>query len=314
MRKVTIIGAGNVGATIAYTLAVEGIANEIVMIDIRHEKAKGEAMDIGQGAPFFPGTNIYAGDYVDAADSDIVVITSGIGRTAGQSRLDLAQINVNILTQIAQQITHYAPRAIYLLVSNPVDIMTYVFHKITDSPRNHIIGSGTILDTSRLRSYLANHFDVSQKNIHAHVFGEHGDTSFIPWSLSSVSSVPVDEYAEFACISNESILPLEKAEAEKYVRSSGSEIIARKGATYYAVSVAAVHICKCIFSDNDAVLTVSSLLDGEYGLSDVALSMLTVVGQRGVKSRIPAKLTPEDHSKLMYSAESLQNVIKKLKF
>ena len=205
--------------------------------------------------------------------------------------------------------------AVFSFFEHPQDVLTgNPVLKITDIPRNHIIGSGTILDTSRLRSYLANHFDVSQKNIHAHVFGEHGDTSFIPWSLASVSSVPVDEYAEYACKANDSILPLEKAEAEKYVRSSGSEIIARKGATYYAVSVAAVHICKCIFSDDDAVLTVSSLLDGEYGLSDVALSMLTVVGQRGVKARIPAKLSPEELAKLHHSAESLQKVIKKLKF
>ena len=314
MRKVTIIGAGNVGATVAYTLAVERMANEIVMIDIRNGKAEGEAMDIGQGAPFFGGTKIYAGDYVDAADSDIVIITSGLGRKPGQSRLDLAQTNVDILCSIAPQITHYAPRAIYLIVSNPVDVMTYIFHKITDIPKDRIIGSGTILDTSRLRSYLANHFDISQQNIHAQVFGEHGDSSFIPWSLVSISSVDLDTYAQFACSRSGSILPLDKAEAEHYVRSSGAEIISRKGATYYAVAVAAVHVCRCIFSDTDTVLTVSSLLDGEYGLSNVALSMLTVVGKWGIKARIPATLTDEELAKMRHSASCMKEVIKQLKF
>lgn len=218
MRKITIIGAGNVGSTIAYTLAVEGMANEIVMIDIRTDKAEGEAMDIGQGAQFFSGTEIYAGDYVDAADSDIVIITSGFGRKPGQTRLDLAQSNVDILCSIAPQITRYAPRAIYLIVSNPVDVMTYIFHKITDIPQEHIIGSGTILDTTRLRSYLANHFAISQHNVHAHVFGEHGDSSFIPWSQVSVSTLNVDRYASYACNKDHNVLPLDKAATEKYVR------------------------------------------------------------------------------------------------
>ena len=165
MRKVTIIGAGNVGSTIAYTLAIENIANEVVMIDINKDKADGEAMDIAQGSPFFSGTQVYAGDYVDAADSDIVIITSGVARKPGQTRLDLAQTNVNILCSIAPQITRYAPRAIYLIVSNPVDVMTYVFHKVTDISENRIMGSGTILDTARLRSKLASEFDIDRKSV-----------------------------------------------------------------------------------------------------------------------------------------------------
>ena len=314
MRKVTVIGVGNVGATIAYTLAVEGMANEIVMIDIRTDKAEGEAMDIGQGSPFFSGAVVYAGDYVDAADSDIVIITSGVGRKPGQSRLDLAQTNVDILCDIAPQITRYAPRAVYLIVSNPVDVLTYIFHKITDIPRNHILGSGTILDTSRLRSYLANHFDISQQNIHAHVFGEHGDSSFIPWSLATVSTVNVEKYADLVTRAGSDIPPLSREATEKYVRSSGAEIIKRKGATYYAVALAAVHICRCIFSDTDTVLTVSSLLDGEYGISDVCLSLLTVVGKWGVEARIPAELTNEELEKLRYSAKRLREVIDSLKY
>lgn len=314
MRKVTVIGAGNVGATIAYTLAVEGFVNEVLLIDIREEKAAGEAMDIAQGAPFYSGTRVYSGGYSDAVDSDMVIITSGMGRKPGQTRLDLAQINVNILSDIAPQITKYAPGAIYLIVSNPVDILTYVFHKITNIPAERIIGSGTILDTSRVRSYLAKHFDISQQNIHTHVLGEHGDSSFIPWSQASVSTVDIDKYAELVKAHGVDVPPLDREAVEEYVRSSGSQIIARKGATYYAVAVATVHICKCIFGDNDTALTVSTMLNGEYGISDVCLSLLTVVGQEGVKFRIPSALSDEELQKLRHSADCLRKVIDQIKF
>ena len=314
MRKVTVIGAGNVGATIAYTLAVEGFVNEVLLIDIREEKASGEAMDIAQGAPFYSGTRVYSGTYADAVDSDMVIITSGMGRKPGQTRLDLAQINVNILSDIAPQITKYAPDAIYLIVSNPVDILTYVFHKITNIPANRIIGSGTILDTSRVRSYLAKHFDISQQNIHTHVLGEHGDSSFIPWSQASVSTVDIEKYAELVKAHGVDVPVLDREAVEEYVRSSGGQIIARKGATYYAVAVATVHICKCIFGDNDTALTVSTMLNGEYGISDVCLSLLTVVGQEGVKFRIPSHLTDEELEKLHHSADCLRKVINQIKF
>ena len=193
MKKITIIGAGNVGATIAYTLAVDGVANEIVIIDVKEEKAKGEVMDINQGGLYFEDVNLHAGDYVDAADSDIVIITSGLARKPGQSRLDLAQANVNILCSIAPQITRYAPNAVYLIVSNPVDIMTYVFHKVTNIPESRILGSGTSLDTARLRYRIGKDFGISLQNVHAYVFGEHGDSSFIPWSQAEICTVGLDK-------------------------------------------------------------------------------------------------------------------------
>ncbi len=309
MRKVAIIGAGNVGATIAYTLAVESVANEIVLIDIRTEKADGEAMDISQASPFFTGTRVRAGDYADAADSDIVIITSGMGRKPGQTRLDLAQTNVNILCDIAPRITRYAPDAIYVIVSNPVDIMTYVFHKVTNIPHNRIIGSGTLLDTSRLRSYLADHFDISQQNVHAHVLGEHGDSSFVPWSKVKVASAAMENYTDYMKNAGFIIPPLDKTAAENYVRKSGGEIIARKGATFYAVAVSTVHICKCIFNNTDTALTVSTMLTGEYGIEDVCLSLLTVVGKHGVKARIPTNLNADEVKSLRYSAKCLRDVI-----
>ena len=185
--KITIIGAGSVGSTIAYNLSNNDLASEIVLIDINKEKVEGEVMDIVQGTSFRNPISIVAGDYEDAKDSDIVIITSGIARKPGQTRIELTQTNVNILKSITPQIVKEAPNALYIIVSNPVDIMTYVFTKISGLPENQIIGSGTLLDTARLRFGLSEHFEVAQKNIHAYVFGEHGDTSFVPWSCADVS-------------------------------------------------------------------------------------------------------------------------------
>lgn len=195
-RKITIIGAGSVGATIAYTLSNDDIASEIVMIDINKQKAEGEVLDIIQGTCFREPISIIAGDYEDAAGSDIVIITSGIARKPGQTRLELAQTNVNILKSIAPQIAKAAPDAKYIIVSNPVDVMTYVFTKVSGIPENQIIGSGTVLDTARLRCGISEHFGIAQKNVHAYIFGEHGDSSFVPWSCASISAVPVKEYPD----------------------------------------------------------------------------------------------------------------------
>ncbi len=316
MRKVTVIGAGNVGSTIAYTLAVEGVANEIVIIDIKREKAEGEAMDIAQGSPFFSGSQVRAGDYADAVGSDIVIITSGVARKPGQTRLDLAQTNVNIMRDVAAKITTYAPDAIYLVVSNPVDVMTYVLHKCSNIPEKHIIGSGTILDTARLRSCLADHFDISQQNVHAYVFGEHGDSSFVPWSQATIASVDVEKYRQsyIAGVGANEIPPLDTDYVEQYVRTSGAQIIKNKGATFYAVALSAVHICKCIFSGVDTVLSVSTMMHGDYGIDDVCLSTLAVVCNDGIKARIPADLTEKEVEKLRHSAQCLRDVIDQVTF
>ena len=196
MNKITIIGSGAVGSTIAYTLTTLGLASEIVIIDINGEKALGEALDIRQGTPFCSPCNIYAGLYCDAVDSDIVIITCGIARKPGQSRLDLAQTNVNILKSITPEITKYAPNAMYVIVSNPVDVLTYAFTKFSGIPEERIIGSGTILDTARLRARISEYYRVNQQNIHAYVLGEHGDTAVVPWSIANISNVPVEDYGK----------------------------------------------------------------------------------------------------------------------
>ena len=311
-RKVTIIGAGNVGATIAYTLSLGTVASEIVLIDINKEKVEGEVMDIVQGASFREPISVVAGDYEDARDSHIVIITSGVGRKPGQTRIELAQTNVNILKQITPQIVSVAPNALYVIVSNPVDIMTYVFTKISGLPENQIIGSGTVLDTARLRYDLSNHFGIAQKNIHAYVFGEHGDTSFVPWSCADISGCSLSDFEDLMIKKG---VVSERVDPEKtleYVRKSGGEIIAKKGATFYAVSASVNKICNSLVAAYDSVSTVSSMMHGEYGIDDVCLSTMTIIGPDGIKGKVPAKLTYDEISKLQHSANALKEVIKNL--
>lgn len=309
MNKITVIGSGNVGATIAYTITTMGLASEIVMIDINEEKALGEALDIRQGVPFCSPANVYAGSYADAQGSDIVVITSGMARKAGQSRLDLAQTNVDIIKSIADKIVPVAPEATYLIVSNPVDVLTYVFLKHTGLPQERVIGSGTILDTARLRARLAECYSVNQKNVHAYMLGEHGDSGFVPWSIANISNVPVESYAD-AVRTDIAYPELNKVDVENYVRKSGARVIQRKGATFYAVSVSVCHICKCLLSGIDTTLTVSTLMNGEYGINDVCLSLLNVVGNKGAHGKIMLPLNDEEIAALRNSANVLKGLIK----
>ena len=305
MNKITVIGTGSVGSTIAYTLAITGIASDIVMIDINGEKALGEALDIRQGTPFCNPCSIYAGNYSDAAGSDIVVITSGVARKPGQSRLDLAQVNVNILKSITPEITRYAPDATYVIVSNPVDVLTYAFCKYSGIPEQRIIGSGTILDTARLRSRISEYYSVSQQNVHAYVLGEHGDSSFIPWSIANISNVPVEDYGKSVLNAEGDYPELKRNEVEEYVRKSGARVIQRKGATFYAVSMSVCHICKCLLSGIDTTMTVSTMLHGEYGIDDVCLSLVNVVGNKGAHSKVMLPLNEKELNDLKKSAESL---------
>ncbi len=311
MNKITVIGSGNVGATIAYTLTVMGLCSEVVMIDVNGEKALGEAMDIRQGLPFCNPANVYAGSYPDAIDSDIVIITCGIARKPGQSRLDLAQTNVDIIKSVATEIVKYAPKATYLIVSNPVDILTYVFCKYSGIPEKRVLGSGTILDTARLRARVSEYYSVNQKNVHAYVLGEHGDTAFVPWSIANISNVPIEDYRN-ALPNFDDYPEFNKDEVENYVRKSGGRVIQRKGATYYAVSISVCHVCKCLLSSIDTTLTVSTMLHGEYGIDDVCLSLLNVVGSKGVQSKILLPLTDSEIISLRKSADSLKDVIKNI--
>lgn len=311
-KKISIIGAGNVGATIAYTLTVDGMASEIVLIDINKGKAEGEAMDILQGTALCPPVNIYAGDYKDAADSDIVVITSGIPRKPGQTRLDLAQNNVNLMKSIGPELVKYAPNAIYLVVANPVDVMTYALIKTTGLPESQVLGSGTMLDSARLRSIIAEKADVNPKNVHAYVFGEHGDSSMVPWSLTAISGMDVKTYKRSVCNLDDAQIDTDLKEIEEDVRTSGGKVIGLKGATYYAIALSVRRICDCIIRDTNSVLTVSGMIHGRYGIDDVCLSLPYVVGKEGLKREITPELLPEEAELVQKSADTLKELIKAL--
>lgn len=315
MHKITLIGTGAVGSTIAYTLTVMGVASDILMIDINNKKAAGEALDIQQGTPFCSPCNVYAGTYEDAKDSDIVIITSGAARKPGQSRLDLAQLNVNILKSIIPEITKNAPDATYIIVSNPVDILTYAFCKLSGIPENRIIGSGTILDTARLRARLSEMYSINQRSVHAYVMGEHGDSSFVPWSLANISNVPIEDCdSSFVRADGLSYEKIDYDEVEQYVRDSGIRVIEDKGATYYAVAVSVCHIVRSLLSGVDTPLTVSTMLHGEYGIDDCCLSLLNVIGPNGATSKLLLPLSNKEKRDLRKSADVLKEIISEIEF
>lgn len=303
-NKITIIGAGQVGSSIAYALALKGIATEIVLLDIDTKRAMGEAMDIRQGTPYMTPVNIHEGSYEDAKGSNIVIITSGVARKPGQTRLELAQTNVDIMKSIIPQITKACPEAIFVLVANPVDVLTYQFAKTSGIPSDRIIGTGTLLDTARLRTRLADDCGVAQPNVHAYVFGEHGDSSFVPWSLANIASIPVESFP----------VQVKKDEVETYVRKSGGIIIEAKRCTNYAIGVTTAELCEIIKRNRTCVTSVSTLLDGEYGIKDVALSILTKVGGNGILGRLEAPLTDTELASIRHSADCLKNVIGQLTF
>ena len=307
MNKITIIGTGSVGATIAYTLAVTGLGSEIVMIDINKKRAFGEALDIRQGTPFCRPCAIYDGDYTDAKDSDIVIITSGIPRKAGQSRLELAQTNINVMKSIIPEITRHAPEAMYIIVSNPVDVLTYTFCKCSGIPENRILGTGTVLDTARLRAYLSDYYSLNDTNVHAYVLGEHGDSSFIPWSLANIANIPINECHNVFDKTHHEMLNFD--EVEEHVRKSGGKIIEGKGATFYAVSMSVAHICRSLLSGVETTMTISTMMHGEYGIDDVCLSVLNTVGRDGVSKKILLPLNDKEVALLRNSADKLKEII-----
>ena len=308
-KKITILGAGNVGATVAYTFAVAGTCSDIVLIDINKEKAKGEAMDIRQGVSFSHNIEVFDGTYDDAAGSDIIVVTRGLARKPGQTRLDLAQANVNIIKDVMPRVAKAAPDAIYVVVSNPVDIVTYTILQCTDLSPQQVIGSGTALDTSRLRSSIADHVGLSPNSIHAYVFGEHGDTSMIPWSITNIAGISMEEY----CAAQEHH-DINEDEIIDEVRKAGGEVIKRKGATFYAIALTVNKICDNILRDSNNIMTVSTLIKNRYGIDGVCLSLPAVIGANGIEREVSPNLTDGEIEKLQASAKALKDVIDQLEF
>jgi L-lactate dehydrogenase len=311
-NKISILGAGNVGATIAYTLTLDGMASEIVLVDINVNKAKGEAMDIIQGTALCQPVNIHYGEYADVADSDIVIVTIGSARKPGQTRIDLAQGNVNIIKSVMPQVAKYAPDAMYVVVSNPVDIITYTILKTTNLSESQVFGSGTLLDSSRLREMLASKVGISTKNVHAYVFGEHGDTAMVPWSLTSIAGMPLDNYLNSIHNKKPDYEEFDFSAIEHDVHTSGAEVISLKGATYYAIALSARRICECILRDTNTVVTLSGMLHGEYGIEDVCLSIPFVLNGSGIHNMEVPELHPQELEKLLISANTLKTTIASL--
>ncbi len=314
MNKVTVIGSGRVGSTIAYSLTCRGLADEIVIIDINGDRAMGEALDIRQGLSYDSACRIYAGNYDDAKNSDIVIITSGIARKPGQSRLELIKTNIGIQESIIPEITKQAPNAIYIMVSNPVDILTYSFCRLSGIPESRVIGSGAIIDTARLRSRIADYCGLEVGNIHAYMFGEHGDSGFSPWSIARIAGMHVEEYQKAVESSEFLTTKIDIPEIEKYVRESGARVISRKGATFYAIASTVCYIVKAIVTNANTAMTVSTMMHGEYGVEDVCLSTLNIIGRNGVVGKINPALTDEEVAKLHNSASVLKDIISQIDF
>jgi len=311
-RKISIIGAGNVGATIAYTLTINGMASEIVLVDVNHERAKGEAMDILHGTPCSHEVNIYSGDFSAIAGSSIVVLAAGVGRKPGQTRIDLAQTNVNIMKGIIPEVVKYAADAVIVVVSNPVDIITYQVVKTSGLPENQIIGSGTILDTARLRSQLAERAGVHSKNVHAHVLGEHGDTSIIPWSLATIAGMPFQQYMEKYIDPDKKLTQEELDGILTDMRTAGARVIAAKGATFYAIAMAVNRLCDSILRDTNTIMTVSTMLHGQCGVEGVCVSLPTAVGIKGAARTLEIPFSLREKEGFIASANAMKEIIKSL--
>ena len=305
IRKVAIIGCGFVGSSTAFALMESGLFSEIVLIDVDHSRAEGEAMDISHGIPFVKPMKIYAGDYDDIVDASIIIITAGAAQKPGETRLQLVQKNVSIFKSIIPEISRRKCEGVLLIVSNPVDILTYVAQKLSGFPVNRVIGSGTVLDTARLKSMLSEHLDIDSRTVHAFIIGEHGDSELAAWSSAAVSGVPLSKFCEMRGHFNHDE---SERHIQEMVKNSAYEIIERKKATYYGVAMAVRRICEAIARDEKSILSVSSLMQGQYGLKDICLSMPTIVGSDGVEEKVPISLDEDEITKLMASAEALKEI------
>ena len=311
-RKIAVLGTGNVGATVAYTLTLSGIASEIVLVDINKEKAEGEALDLTQCAASVPSVKVWSGEYEDVAGSDIVVVTFGVGRKPGQTRLDLAKINLGILKSVMPNVAKIAPEALYVVVSNPVDLMTYETIKCTGLPVNQVIGTGTLLDSNRLSQAVAAYCGVDTHNVNSYVLGEHGDACMAPWSLCTIAGYPVKDYCKKFLGVDEAQLDEELANIYTGMVQSGSKVIKAKGATFYAIAASTVQLIKAILSNTDTILPLSTMLNGEYGAENICMGVPCMVGSSGLKKVIELPLTAEEQKLFDEKIASLDNTYKAL--
>lgn len=310
--KVAIVGAGNVGASFAYALLFTGLAREIVLIDKNIERAKGEAMDLNHSVSFYQPVKISWADFKGCADSEIVVITAGAKQLVGQSRLDLVTQNSKIFKEMISKIVKAAPRAILLVVTNPVDILTYITYKLSGFPAKRVIGSGTVLDTARFRHLLSEHCKVDPRNVHAYIIGEHGDSEFAVWSSANIGGVRLKDYCPTchnSCNYHQALNNIFKE-----VKEAAYKIIKAKGATYYAIGVGLVKISEAILRDENAVMPISVYLDNYLGIKDVCLSVPTILNKTGVERALELSLDKKEKETLRQSAQAIKKVIKKVGF
>ena len=305
-RKIAVIGCGFVGAACAFTLMQSEMFSEMVLIDVDKKRAEGEAMDISHGIPFAAPTKIYAGDYGDIGDAAIVVVTAGANQKPEETRLDLVHKNVKIFQSMIPQIRDSGFAGVLLIVSNPVDILTYVAQRISGFTENRVIGSGTVLDTARLKRAVSRHLTVDSRSVHAFIIGEHGDSEIAAWSSANVSGIPLNDFCELRGHYKHSENTARIAEE---VKNSAYEIIEKKQATYFGIAMSVKRICEVITRDEKSILPISSMMYGEYGISDVALSMPAIVGKNGVETKVPIPLSAEELEKLRRSASMLRDVL-----
>ena len=304
--KAAIIGCGFVGAASAFALMDSGMFSEMVLIDANKAKAEGEALDISHGLPFARPMKIYAGDYADLGDAEIIIITAGANQKPGETRLDLVKKNVGIFRSVIPEIIRYNQHAILLVVANPVDILTYAALKFSGLPANRVFGSGTVLDTARLKYLIGEHLAVDSRSVHTFIIGEHGDSEFPAWSCTNISGVPLNDFCEMRGHYNHEEAMNHMAAS---VKNSAYDIIERKGATYYGIAMSVRRICEAIIRDEKSILPVSSLQGGNYGLSDICLSLPMIVGRHGIEGHVPLRLSDAETEKLMQSAATLKKVI-----
>ena len=307
-QKCAIIGCGFVGATIAFALTQKSLFSELVLIDSNHAKAEGEAMDLSHGLPFAHPMKVYAGDYKDIADCYLIIITAGTAQRPNETRLDMVHKNVEIFKSIIPNITKYNNSAILLVVSNPVDILTYCTIKLSGFPAGRVLGSGTVLDTARLKYHLGQQLCVDSRSIPAFIIGEHGDSELAVWSSANVSGIDLEDFHGLCSSCRE----VSFNQTYENVRDSAYEVIERKGATYYGIAMAVTKIVLAIIRDEHSVLPVSGYVDGHYGLSDLCIGVPSIVGSNGIEKVLDIPLNEEENERLINSVKTLKKVISEL--
>lgn len=308
-RKVAIIGAGFVGSSSAFALMQKGIFNELVLIDANKARAEGEAMDISHGLAYSNSMRIYAGEYEDISDAKIIIITAGAAQKVGETRLDLIKKNSKIMTSIVNEIVRVKAEGLLLIVANPVDVLTQVALKVSGFGKERVFGSGTVLDTARLKYLLSEKLRVDTRNVHAVIMGEHGDSEFVAWSFANVSGMPIKK---FLCLRGYKNMEQLKEEIHVEVRDSAYKIIERKGATYYGIALSVTRICECVVKNQHSMLPISTLLEGEYGVTNVALSVPAILGSDGVEAVLELPLSSNEILELHHSADTLEATFNEL--